>query len=163
MDLLKYRKKAKTGRHCFKFDGQRYSVVPGDVVEVPEGFLGSFKEDYDCLTPATKRTSLPMAKEPDLADNQNGLALVKVSRWRYNIVNPDNPDKPLNDKPMKKAEAEKMMGEMMEILPESDTDLFEQLDWDALIGIMEEEGIEILEEYETEDQLRDAIVAARRG
>jgi len=163
MSLCKYRKKAKTGRHCFKFDGKRYSVVPGNIIEVDGSALGSFIDDYDCLTPVTKRTSLPIAKEADLTNTSNGLGLVKVSRWMYNIINPDNPDKPLNDKPMKKAEAEKIMGEMMEIIPEPDTDLFEQLDWDSLIGIMEEEGIEILEEYETEDQLRDAIVAARRG
>jgi len=156
MDLLKYRKKAKTGRHCFKFDGKRYSVVPGDVIEVEESALGSFVEDYDCLTPATKRTSLPMAKEADLTDTSSGLALVKVSRWMYNIVNPDNPGKPLNDKPMKKAEAEKIIGEMREVKKE-----LSELDWDALIGIMEEEEIEILEEYETEDQLREAILIAR--
>jgi len=156
MDLLKYRKKAKTGRHCFKFDGKRYSVVPGDVVEVEESALGSFVEDYDSLTPVTKRTSLPIAKEADLTDTSSGLALVKVSRWMYNIINHDNPGKPLNDKPMKKAEAEKIIGEMREIKKE-----LSELDWDALIGIMEEEEIEILEEYETEDQLREAILIAR--
>ena len=156
MNLCKYRKKAKTGRHCFKFDGKRYSVVPGDVVEVPEGFLGSFEEDYDCLTPVIKRTQLPVANEPVVADTQNSLTLVKVSRWMYNIINPDNPGKPLNDSPMKKAEAEKIIGEMREIKKE-----LSELDWDVLIGIMEEEEIEILEEYETEDQLREAILIAR--
>jgi len=156
MSLCKYRKKAKTGRHCFKFDGKRYSVVPGDVIEVEESALGSFVEDYDCLTPATKRTSLPMVKEADLTDTSSGLALVKVSRWMYNIINPDNPGKPLNDSPMKKAEAEKIIGEMREIKKE-----LSELDWDVLIGIMEEEEIEILEEYETEDQLREAILIAR--
>jgi len=156
MSLCKYRKKAKTGRHCFKFDGKRYSVVPGEVIEVEEFALGSFVEDYDCLTPVIKRTSIPMAKEADLTDTSSGLALVKVSRWMYNIINPDNPGKPLNDKPMKKAEAEKIIGEMREVKKE-----LSELDWDALIGIMEEEEIEILEEYETEDQLREAILIAR--
>ena len=156
MSLCKYRKKAKTGRHCFKFDGKRYSVVPGDVIEVEESALGSFVEDYDCLTPVTKRTSLPIAKEADLTDTSSGLALVKVSRWMYNIINPDNLGKPLNDKPMKKAEAEKIIGEMREVKKE-----LSELDWDELIGIMEEEEIEILEEYETEDQLREAILIAR--
>ena len=156
MSLCKYRKKAKTGRHCFKFDGKRYSVVPGNIIEVDGSALGSFVEDYDCLTPATKRTSLPIAKEADLTDTSSGLALVKVSRWMYNIINPDNPSKPLNDKPMKKAEAEKIIGEMREVKKE-----LSELDWDELIGIMEEEEIEILEEYETEDQLREAILIAR--
>jgi len=158
MNLCKYRKKAKTGRHSFKYDGKRFSVVPGDVVEVPEGFLGSFEKDYDCLT-AVKPISEP-AKIQIPTTPPKELHLVRVQRGMYNIVNPDNPDKPLNDAPMKKSEAEKIMGKMMEI-PKTEIVDLGALDWDALIDIMEEEEIEILEEYEAEDQLREAILEAR--
>jgi len=158
MNLCKYRKKAKTGRHSFKYEGKRYSVVPGDVVEVPEGFLGSFEADYDCLT-AVKSIPEPVKiKEPIAPPNE--LHLVRVQRGMYNIINPDNPDKPLNDTPMKKGEAEKIMGKMMEI-PKTEIVDLGALDWDALISLMEEEGIEIMEEYETEDHLREAILEAR--
>ena len=158
MNLCKYRKKAKTGRHCFKYEGKRHSLVPGDTIEVPEGFLGSFEKDYDCLT-VVKSTPEPIKIEEPIAPPKE-LHLIRVQRGMYNIINPDNPDKPLNDAPMKKKDAEAIMGKMMEI-PKTEIVDLGTLGWDALIGIMEDEGIEILEEYESEDQLREAILIAR--
>jgi hypothetical protein len=147
--ISKWRKKAKTGRHLFISGGVRKTIMPGDIVECTEQALGNQAKHYERLTPAVK--------EVEKEEPAKMLQLVKVSRYTYNIVNPDNPKKPLNDKPMKKEDAESMLGKLS--VAKSDTDI-NSLDWNALIGIMEEEGIDILETYETEEHLRDAIVAA---
>ncbi len=150
--ISRWRKKPNTGRHLFLVDGQRKTIMPGDIIDATEQALGNQAKHYERLTPAP-------AREVEIeAAPAKGLQLVKVSRYRYNIINPDNPKKPLNDKPLKQEEAEAMLGKLSVANPDADLGT---LDWDALIGIMEKEGIEILEAYETEDQLRDAIVAAR--
>jgi len=161
--ILRWRKKAKSGRHTFSFNGKRIVALPGDVVECTEQALGNTARKYECLGPVEDRAEVEDAS-PIPAPKQ--LVLVSVARKRgfYNIINPDNPAKPLNSKPMRKIEAETALDQMLlEIATSTDeTDPpidLESMNWDALVAVMQSKGIEIKDEYENEDDLRDAIRA----
>lgn len=159
--MLRYRKKPGTGRHSFRFGGKRYSLIPGVTVELPEGFLGTFESQYELLA-GQKRTVKVETDEPGANEPpQKTLKLVKArGRGKFNIVNVDNPKKPLNDKPLAEEDALVLMGNLEQIVMPEEGDL-DSLDWDQLVAVMETEGIDVYDEYETEDQLRQAIKAAR--
>lgn len=176
MHAKRWRKKAKTGRHTFRIQGTKTTAVPGDVVECFETDLGSCATQYDCLG-SVAGTPEEVSAEKPVSDGKT-LKLVLRGRGYYDIINPDNPDKPLNDKALRKAEAEAILGEMLDNLEKDrivfddegsivDTTAFgdpapiDDLDWDQLIPIMQAEKIEILDEYETEAHLREAITDAR--
>lgn len=155
-EKVTYRKKLGTGRHSFKFQGQRYSLVPGDRIELPSSFdFGSFADQYDVVGGAKRKRR--KSKKP--APPQKVLEIVKEGR-KFNVVNPDNPDKPLNDKPITKKEAAKLIAVF------DDKGNLEEMDWDQLVDVAANMGLEIPEEIETEEQLIQLIQeteSARKG
>jgi len=174
--MKRWRKKAKTGRHTFRFQGVKITAVPGDVVECFETSLGSCAAEYDCLGSISGAPE-EIPAEKSVAEGKM-LKLVHLGRGYWNIINPDNPDKPLNDKALRKTEAEAILGRMLDDLEKGcvafdeegsvldttalgDPAPIDDLDWDQLIPIMQAEEIEILDEYETENHLREAITNAR--
>lgn len=171
--IFKFRKKPQSGRHNFRYDGIRYSVTPGQIIEVPAEVLGLAISKYDHLGPVGEVdrdiidvTSLGEDGQ-EFIDGKKELAKGPIviphgrSKTRFDIINPDNPDKPLNDKPLKKEEAEKVLGKMLEDLKHPvEIPALADMDWDALATFMESNGIEIKDEYESEDDLRQAILEA---
>ena len=148
-EVKKFRKKDRTGNHIFRIDGNRVKAIPGQIVECTEKDLGNQLKHYECLSvPAITAENSDNEKIP-----AKGLKLVRVSRGLYNVVNPDNPDKPLNEEPLRKAMAESFTLEYQE------TEI-KLLDWDDLVALMDERGIEVKGEYENEDDLRQALINA---
>jgi hypothetical protein len=143
-EIVKWRKKERTGRHILKFDGKRQTVLPGGVVECPERALGNQLRHYERVLPILAKVEPKI----DFLVPVKTLKVVRVSRGLYNVINPDNPDKPLNNEPLKKVDSEKFV----KIFPTS------ELDWDQLVALMTERGIDVLPEYETEDDLRQALI-----
>jgi len=161
--MKRWRKKAKTGRHTFRFQGVKITAVPGDVVECFETSLGSCVAEYDCLGLVDGALEEVSVEKPVTEGKM--LKLVHLGRGYWNIINPDNPDKPLNDKALRKDEAEAIFGEMLDNLVKEGESLIAdlvELDWDQLVEIMQAEGIEVLDEHETKEQLRKAIYDARK-
>ena len=148
--VKKFRKKDRTGNHTFRVDGKRIRATPGMVVECTAKDLGNQLKHYVCLDVPVK------TDEPEVPKVlAKGLKLVRVSRGMYNVVNPDNPDKPLNDAPLRKAMAESFTRAYMDV-----NEGIKDLNWDDLVALMEERGIEVLDTYETEDDLRQALINA---
>ena len=176
-EIYRWKKKPQSGRHRFIYAGRRYSVLPGMMVEVPRSALGAAIAKYECLDLIGNPIDITMldSDNPEFIDGslpaQKELILVPHgnSKTRYDIINPDNPGKPLNDKSLKLEDAEKILGKMLAELrapaepnePKITFD-FSNMDWDALAIFMEEAGLEIKDEYETEDDLRAAIIEAMK-
>ena len=117
MKLYKWRKKPGTGAHVFKFK-QRIRTVPGDVTICPIDALGSFYEEYDCVAEVVDGKEQPISEDPVLAHvaqerealrEPAGLELKHAGFGRWYVINPENPDKPLNDKAMSKELAERFI------------------------------------------------------
>ena len=102
---LRFRKKEKTGRHIVRIDGVRRSIAPGDTVVCEKKDLGTNIEYlYTCLSPMADQV------EEVVEAKHKAFEIVKVEGKRlYNIVNPDNVSKPLNDKPLSRAAAIKLL------------------------------------------------------
>jgi len=170
--LHRWKKKDRTGTHSFWYEGVKYTITSGMVIPVlvPESALGGAARHYECLDPIENPIDDSGNPRPALdSPDAKGPIIIPhgKSKTRFDIINPDNPDKPLNDKPLKKAEAQAALGKLVE---ESDKlaltvkeELKKELDgmnWDQLVEMMEKSEIEILDEYETEDDLRAAIITS---
>ena len=123
MVLYKWKKKKNTGSHYFKWLGKMHRTTPGDVVTCPIDALGKFHEEYTCIAEVDDGIEKPISADPVLehiAREQEAirqptdLKIVHKGFGRYYVVNPDNPDNPLNDKAMTKAEAEEFLGYLNE-------------------------------------------------
>ena len=118
-EIIKWRRKRGFGSHSFYWNGQKYRISPGQTVEVPESVLGNFVEKYERLEVVGGRTrtmkfegkeSKTIAvKEPSPA---KGPQLVDIGGGYWDIINPDNPSKPLNDEPLTYKEAMDVLGQM---------------------------------------------------
>lgn len=104
--ILKWRKKARTGSHRFTYKGKKYRVVPGDIVDCPKAALGAAICYYDCLTPEKE---IIVQEEPFEVKN---LVMIQNEDKTWNIINPDNPSKPLNQKGLRKSEATAILGKL---------------------------------------------------
>jgi hypothetical protein len=149
-EIARWRKKEKTGRHLFVFQGERKTILPGDFVTCPERALGNQLKHYEKVLPAGTTFIAPIETIIGPPPPIKMPKIVRVSRGLFNVINPDNPDKPLNSKPLKKVDVEKFV----------EVFLTSELDWDQLVALMVERGIEVLPEYETEDDLRQALINA---
>lgn len=119
--IKRWRRKAQTGAHSFYWRGRKYRVKPGDIVEVPEHVLGSFVEKYDLVKSPSVKSSNSSNKQKseqpkeestqETQEDSKQLKVVDAGAGYYNIINPDNPDKPLNDDPLTMEEAEKIIQE----------------------------------------------------
>ena len=147
--VKKFRKKERTGHHTFRVDGKRIKAFPGMVVECTAADLGNQLKHYDCLD------ALPVESNEEKVERIpiKGLKLVRVGRGLYNVINPDNPDKPLNEEPLRKA-----MAESFTLAYANISEGIDELTWDDLVALMDERGIEVKAEYETEDDLRQALI-----
>lgn len=116
MKIYRWKKRPGTGLHSFKYDGQRHFTRPGDAVVAPLSAFGSFSEEYACLGEITEdglKDADPIAEQEEAEEEANqipALEIVPVGGGWYDVINPDNPDKPLNDKSLRKADAQELAG-----------------------------------------------------
>jgi len=75
----------------------------------------------------------------------------------YDVINPANPDTPLNVKALRKKEAEAFLADITGTEVVDDADDLDDMDWNDLVGEMDSLGIEMEDDFETEDHLRQAI------
>ena len=99
MERLTFRRKKGLGTHRFKSGGVQYIVRSGERVKVLPQDLGSSIIGYDCLDGKIPADAvIPAARIPEIVPDE--------ARGWYNVVNPDFPTRPLNDKRLRKGEAE---------------------------------------------------------
>lgn len=110
MEKLKWKKKKGTGIHTFRANGLLNKIHPEQTVICTREELGSA---------VTKYTLLNEGRVQQVPDVETTASLMMVSTRRsglYNVINPDNPDKPINAKPMKKDEIFQMFGDTVQDL-----------------------------------------------
>lgn len=116
MSKFVWRKKPGTGSHTFWQNGQKMRTLPGNQVEATPEELGSFSEEYECLGKVTDNGLDKDAKPPtedelmEAEDNASSLVLVERGGGYYDVVNPDNLDKPVNSKGMRLLDALNQFG-----------------------------------------------------
>lgn len=116
--VKRWRKKPRTGRHLLRIDGQKVTVLPGGVVTCPASCLGAAIHKYDCLGVVGGEREVIDITNLETEEPQKVKTLLLRPRGRgwFDIVNPDNPTKPLNSKAMKEEEAKEVLGQMLEEL-----------------------------------------------
>ena len=110
--IIRWRRKERSGAHSFMFRGKKYRVRPGEIVEVPEDVLGSAVERYERLDPQPEKKGRSRQKK-EAPKEQPAVVkapqLVDLGDGTYNIINADNPDKPLNDEPLTLDQAQQVL------------------------------------------------------
>lgn len=154
--LTTFRRNANVGNHVFKHMGAKMRVPPGGEVTCYPSDLGSHIKNYTVISEqevTEQEVEVQVEKEPSIVT----LELKSRGRGYYDIVNPDNPDKPYNDKALRKTAAKKLLAEL---IGERATmmDMLKELDGPTLLEMMEDKGMEVPESYEDEDELREMIV-----
>lgn len=157
---FKWIRKRGFGSHAFSLKGRRVRLTAGDSVVCTAAELGSeyirsryIQQELDGVLVVEQEEKQPVIKKQ--------LELVPRKRGGYfDIVNPDNPDKPLNSKGLRLEEAQKVLEEMISNLSKeviTSSPNLDELDWDQLVGLMESKGIDMSDDYTTEDDLREVL------
>lgn len=100
---FRYQRKKGLGTHRFRLGGAMVVVKSGDIVTCDPSDLKDNLSQYDCLDAAGRiqAAAKPTARLPELVPaEQKNL---------FNVVNPDFPDRPLNEKPLRKKAAVEFM------------------------------------------------------
>lgn len=88
--------------------------------------------------------------------DQTSLRMVKRKNGAFwDIINPKNPDKPLNTKALRKKEAEALLAEMLQT-PVAEPDEYDDMDWNQLVSALIDLDLDLEDEWENEDDLRKA-------
>jgi len=102
MELLRFRRKQGLGVHRFRSAGSWIIAKAGDVVTCSRKALGKCFDQYECLDELPLESIEQVeARTPEIIPNS-------IKGW-FDVVNPDYPDRPLNDKKMRKADAIKFL------------------------------------------------------
>lgn len=114
--VYRWRKKEGTGKHYFQYQGKRHRIGPGNYAVCPMRFVNPCIEQYECIGVIGEGGEvLPV----DIDAIQNGdqkqeedikLEVVALGRGWYDVINPENPDKPINDKALRRDDAYSLAG-----------------------------------------------------
>ncbi len=108
MAVHRWRRKEKSGRHVMQLNGKKLTVLPGQVLECTLEKLGSFASKYDDLGLVPGQpVELGAAKSPPL-----GFEIISKGSGYFDVINPDNPAKPINAKGLRKDAAEKLIQDL---------------------------------------------------
>lgn len=169
----KFKKKLMTGRHTFFYKDIRHQVLPGGTVVCEKETLGKCLPDYEIIGEVNQEDWTEVKPINDLQGPEvfeakgtvtfqvKSPVIVAKGNGFYDVINPDNPDKPLNEKGLRKSKAESFLSELINSQQTTPNEL-EGLDWSQLMDLMEKEGIEIKDEYTCVEDLINAIVEARK-
>ena len=123
MRMKRWKKKPRTGSHYLRIDGVMTRVRPGETVDCTELALGSNIKNYDVVIdlpestvePIPEETIEPPGTEPEDAPAGTppyvGLEMYDIGGGFWDILNPDNPEKPLNDEPLTLEEAQAFLAD----------------------------------------------------
>jgi hypothetical protein len=138
-------------------------VLPGDSIVCTASQLGSEHIRSRYIQQELDGVPVVGQEEKQHAVKKH-LELVPRKRGGYfDIINPDNPGKPLNSKGLRLEEAQKVLEEMISNLSKEvilSSPNLDELDWDQLVGLMESKGIDMSDDYTTADDLREVLKAA---
>ena len=131
--VFRWRKKPGTGSHTFKYKGESFFILPGESVIAPVESMGSASLQYEPIAeivdgksrnfqgrhPYEALQDIFFEEEEEIAIH-GGPEIIAVGGGWYNVINPDNPDKPLSDKNLRREDAENMVIELGGELPEDE-------------------------------------------
>jgi hypothetical protein len=118
MKIYKWQKKPRSGHHSFRFGGKKFDVSPGQVVECSMDALGAFTDKYDCIAEIVDGKQKPLTGDPvteaeevmeAISEIPTSLRIISRGGGWYDVINPDLPHMPLNDKPLRKSDAEALL------------------------------------------------------
>lgn len=135
---------------------------PGNIVVCVEADLGeSGRAQFELLSP-------PLPPEPE--EEQASLIIKKrPSGGFWDVINPKNPEEPLNEKALRKKEAEALLDQLLTEGQELSSgssekedddpieDKYTDMDWNTLVAELEAEEMELADEMEHEDDIRAAL------
>ena len=172
MERQTFRKKKNTGMHVVrnfkegtKVNGQpvqgRAVLRPGNTVYCYPSELGvDGLKQFDALTSnGPVDAEEQKIKQEIIQEESKPVAQLEMVRRGttafYDIINSLNPDKPVNAKALRKKDAEKLLVELTqgEVKPIN----IDELGWDDLVKELEKAGVEWNDDWETEDDLREAL------
>ncbi len=93
------RYRLKSGSSNLLVGGRRVKLSPGDVVDCPKETVRSFQDQFECLDPP----------EDEIPKVEASLEMKHRGGGWYDVVNPDTQEA-INDKALKKEEAEDLVG-----------------------------------------------------
>jgi hypothetical protein len=120
-----YKRNLKTGLHRVKLPGAGWQTIrPGQSVVNHQGVLvdcspevfGTQLSNYTLIGGATAGTAKGIMNAGPLPP-QARYEMRHRGRGMYDVVNPDNPDKPMNDKPIRKGLAEELITKLLGEVP----------------------------------------------
>ena len=116
MERLLYKKKNSSGMHHASFsEGTlinnqpvkgKQVIRPGNTVYCLPAELGGAVDMFELLS--------PRPPEPDELPPGSTLELYHRGAGWYDVINPDNPEKPYNDKKLRKKDAEQLILDLTE-------------------------------------------------
>ena len=158
--IKRFRKKPRSGRHVFFYKGKRKSTVPGDIIEVTPGCLGSCIAEYDDLGFVDSHIVEEVEEQEKAPTAILEIRQRPGAKGYYDIINPTNPDKPLNDKALRKTAAKACLTDMMNKLGEEIGKLsLDDMDFDDLLAYIDESDIEAPpSSISSEEDLRQYVI-----
>jgi hypothetical protein len=114
-EIYRWRKRSGTGTHYFKVNGEKHRKTPASPpFDAPMAPIKPFIDEYDCLGKYVNGDLVPMDDHEELEETPGKdditLEVVAKGRGYFDVINPDNPDKPINDKGLRKEAAYKLAG-----------------------------------------------------
>ena len=139
---------------------RRGAVVmrPGNTVTCIEKELGvGGRKQFELTSPPLPSKS--EVKQASLVIKE------RESKGYWDVVNPNNPDQPLNDKALRRTAAEALLDQLLtkgqakedSASPYELPDNIGEMDWNDLVAELEQAGLEMKDEFENEDDLRMAL------
>lgn len=109
MEKVRFRRKAGLGTHRFKIGGAWVVVSGGETITCSPASIGErYLDQYDCLDalPVPAAEMIVEARVPEIIPNE-------AKGW-FDVVNPDYPDRPLNETRLRKKSAEEFLASLLE-------------------------------------------------
>lgn len=114
--IYRWRKKKGTGSHYFSYNGEKNRVVPGKVVDCPVRFVNPCIDQYECLGLIGEGGELIKVDVEKILDESFDfeddikLKVIDLGDGLFDVINPANPDKPINEKALSLEDANKLAG-----------------------------------------------------
>ena len=112
MIVYRWKKKENTGAHYFKYNGKKYRITQGKIVDCTIDPIKPFIKQYDCLGEINEEGNVVAVKKEKKKEVKDDITLKVVPKkgGYYDVINPDNPSKPINDKSLRKEAAYTLAG-----------------------------------------------------
>jgi len=99
--IFKWVKLIATGAHYFKYDGNKYRLTPGDTIICTIAPIKPFIDHYECMGEIIDgdlvKVDGDVLQESIPGKDDITLEVVAKGDGYYDVINPNNPDKPINE------------------------------------------------------------------